>query len=721
VLDEIRDCTCREFQLLPSSIQHVYECFLFPSFLRIRFQAATKAVYTTISRVGERTMFEKADGENDMQEELPSNELTPNNSFSQDDIRTPPQIWSSHSLVGEELLASSRHPSLELAVDVELSPFTPSESTTPPSIHLHAKTKTPSFSNDMDVPQSAQSAASSQKARNDHVALARPPRIPQQVGSTSLHNRKDTRNSDLSALTDSSWESNSHSRIRKRRTLSYDGNDRSSPGNFTTASSHKSTPFNLLQPILSGETKPPVSIFTSSHLLPTKATQHTKEKSIAPPSIQTTSTIMNTKQSNWFSLQQPDAVPRMRTGSLGSARDVNRIQPKTVPMPMPMSMPSIEKITAVTTSTSSQSVLPTGYFLADVMDTVPRDAEDEAEVIKKLESTRISADSSRSLLPEIVDDNRVHDFESDMQQTATATENDESSQRKKQADQKSSSEPQNDKLKELTEKLMEGSPPRSFNPPSTKLDQNNAGKKSAEAEAGFATLHNGGGERKERKEGNQNGGHDVKVFGKRLKQDLECVSEFMAPHKLTIRHQFYRMTRLVLLPSLALAALLFYVFDNPPNYNYKDEEKRAANASVSWWLLFLGVRQPITLEMARISELFIIDFLTLRTKSFPMIIGSPAALLLAQSKGWPFQLGAWAIIDFIFLWGENKLAHHWLYWQNTILLMNEANPSGHVTENLTYTRILSCSIALGIAGGLKRSIMGKMRGKEVVGTSMGTV
>lgn len=612
-------------------------------------------------------MPEQAGDENARPEDLPLNEqLSPRNSSFQDDTRTPPRIFSSHSLVGEELLASSRRPS----INVELSPFTPSEETTPPSIQLEAKTKTPSFSGDVEVPLSGQSAASRHKARNDPAILTRPPRVPQQVASTALNNRKDPlhhrghSHSDyslLSALTDSSWESNSHSHRYKRLPLSYDGNERSSPGNLTTASSHKSTPANLLQPILSGETNPPVSIFTSPDPSPRRAKEAAQEKQSAPPSIQTMSAAINFCPS----LKHPNAAPRIRTRSLDATHYVapaNQRKPSSKPRP------SIAKLTSVKTSTPSQGTVPTRHILIDVMETVPRDDEDEACAIEILESSRIPKNLSRSIFPEIADDDRAHDFESELEQSycARATENGQSFPKEIHANKEA--------IGELTEKLALRLLDSSLNSPHGKR-------------------------------------------GKHRKTDMTCFSDFMASHRLADRHLSHRILKL---SSFALAVtMLLALFRNSPTSRHEDGENSLAHPSTSWWLVIFGLSQPLVLEMARVLELFVIDYLILQTSWLPMVIGSTSALHFALSKGWPFQLGAWAIMDFVMLWGNTILHQHWLSWhKSTMPFRDEDCPSELMTNTDIYKRLLWCSITLSIAAGFKRFLIGKLLGKSVTGTSL---
>lgn len=114
-------------------------------------------------------------------------------------------------------------------------------------------------------------------------------------------------------------------------------------------------------------------------------------------------------------------------------------------------------------------------------------------------------------------------------------------------------------------------------------------------------------------------------------------------------------------------------------------------------------------------QLLVIDFLTLRTRIFPKLLGTQMSLAIAQSKGWPFVLLMWALLDLLFLYGDRRVARHWLYWQKLIDLMNSTNPSGNVTDHDRYKLIIYLSIGLSVAVTVKRTLIGNFVGKRVVG------
>jgi hypothetical protein len=78
--------------------------------------------------------------------------------------------------------------------------------------------------------------------------------------------------------------------------------------------------------------------------------------------------------------------------------------------------------------------------------------------------------------------------------------------------------------------------------------------------------------------------------------------------------------------------------------------------------------------MAQLIQVFILDFLCLRTRGPHNIVGKLVTLHITQSKGWPFILCTWGVLDFALLYGS-KFSSHWLYWQDVADIFNESNPA----------------------------------------------
>ncbi len=211
-----------------------------------------------------------------------------------------------------------------------------------------------------------------------------------------------------------------------------------------------------------------------------------------------------------------------------------------------------------------------------------------------------------------------------------------------------------------------------------------------------------------------------------IKENKDLFVDFLRPRKKFIWGFWWIRFKFLILPGSCIAALLFYACGNPPhgklnkvNGEYVDEKfgTTPATASVSWWILFIAVRQVITFASAEIWELFLVDFLSFKTRILTSLFGPYVSLWIAQSKGWPFRAIVWGITNLIFLSGSRDFVNHWGYFQGWIDLFNGRNPSGNVLENRFYNSLILCSIGFGGATVAKRAILSNIVGKRLVGTS----
>ena len=189
---------------------------------------------------------------------------------------------------------------------------------------------------------------------------------------------------------------------------------------------------------------------------------------------------------------------------------------------------------------------------------------------------------------------------------------------------------------------------------------------------------------------------------------------------------YTRLLVLLVIPAMTVSCLLFYFFDNTPTgkldielYRYnktmvntKGQKIDEHTASVSWWILFVCVRQALTFSMAQFLQVFIIDFLCLNTRFFSTLFGNLVTLLIAQSKGWPFIVFTWGLLDLALLHGTSKFASSWLYWQDYVDVFNEVNPGGKVTSSTWNSRILAIAVCVGVTVAMKRLWMGLFLGKK---------
>ncbi len=197
-----------------------------------------------------------------------------------------------------------------------------------------------------------------------------------------------------------------------------------------------------------------------------------------------------------------------------------------------------------------------------------------------------------------------------------------------------------------------------------------------------------------------------------LREIGHAVKEEVSPKKgrILLRAKWFLA---IVLPSLLVASVLFYALKNPLVCTAMEEGDPCA--SWSWWIIFVGIRQPITLVAARVVEVFAVNIFSLRTRITLRMWGPFITLWIVQSKGWPALLTIWAIVDFIVLYGRSKWTNHWLFWQHVIDMCNANNPAGLVLDSSTYTRVLSAGVTAGVLTGLKRLWLSSYLGTRTCG------
>ncbi len=169
---------------------------------------------------------------------------------------------------------------------------------------------------------------------------------------------------------------------------------------------------------------------------------------------------------------------------------------------------------------------------------------------------------------------------------------------------------------------------------------------------------------------------------------------------------FVRITFYFFVPMIGVAVCLFHIGNNPIG---------PLGASYSWWIIFT-IRQFLTFMLAQLAQFILIDIIVLQTKLALMVFGRVITLIAMQAKGWPTLILAWTAYDYFLLFGPQKYIQHWLYWQNSLGMFNETNPSGTVTINAWYGSLL---ITLGLCSFLtmiKRVLVAILLGRKKYGT-----
>ena len=149
-----------------------------------------------------------------------------------------------------------------------------------------------------------------------------------------------------------------------------------------------------------------------------------------------------------------------------------------------------------------------------------------------------------------------------------------------------------------------------------------------------------------------------------IKAELAVFQDFFRPQKETSIRYLKSLLKFVIIPSLCVASLLFYAFENPPTGKMSPNDIAIGKqkASLSWWVIFLGVRHPLVWSFARVFEFAFSGFFGVASPRFAKLVGPRAGMLFAQSRGWPCVLIFYGILCFVLLYGKTAHAAHWLFW-----------------------------------------------------------
>ncbi|CAJ1957654.1 unnamed protein product [Cylindrotheca closterium] len=202
-----------------------------------------------------------------------------------------------------------------------------------------------------------------------------------------------------------------------------------------------------------------------------------------------------------------------------------------------------------------------------------------------------------------------------------------------------------------------------------------------------------------------NGGknHHLSDMAEKVKSDVEAWGSFFRPQQATLK-KYFKLLLYIVLPFVGVAALLYYLLDNPTTAT-------SEGPSVSWILIFV-VRLWVTLTLALAVQALVIDLLCVQTRIIPRLLGPLLTLWLIQSQGWPFVIFMWSILNFGMLYGNTAFAAHWLFWQDTIPLFSEANPAGNVVNSDLYRIILTIGATVTVAVSIKRLAVGLFLGRQ---------
>jgi hypothetical protein len=218
-------------------------------------------------------------------------------------------------------------------------------------------------------------------------------------------------------------------------------------------------------------------------------------------------------------------------------------------------------------------------------------------------------------------------------------------------------------------------------------------------------------------------------YAAKIKNEWDIFNNFLNPRKATMSTYARYIILYLWIPSAAAACILWYFFDNAPtgkgpfatgsaaaiNSTAVDTHpvaKIQQKASISWWIIFIAFREVGILIMSKCVEAVIVDFLAIQTRAILRSLGPVITLLLVQSKGWPFLLSCWGVLNFLLVAGDKHFNRHWLFFQHFWGLLNENNPSGDVTNTLWFKRICAIASSVGAAVAAKRVAVGIYLGRQ---------
>jgi hypothetical protein len=212
----------------------------------------------------------------------------------------------------------------------------------------------------------------------------------------------------------------------------------------------------------------------------------------------------------------------------------------------------------------------------------------------------------------------------------------------------------------------------------------------------------------------------AKLASTEVSNDLHIFRAFFRPRHATMFAYCKSVLFYFIVPALSIAAVLFYFVDNPHTgrQSHRTDAAKPKNGSISWWIIFICVRQVVTLSFALAFQALFIDFFALRTRITLRLCGPVVTLLIVQSKGWPFTVCCWGILDLFTLTGPGQFAHHWLYFQPWIGLFNTDNPSGGFVASQTNYRIVAMLVIVSFVVAIKRVVIGLYLGKRTFGKCM---
>jgi hypothetical protein len=144
---------------------------------------------------------------------------------------------------------------------------------------------------------------------------------------------------------------------------------------------------------------------------------------------------------------------------------------------------------------------------------------------------------------------------------------------------------------------------------------------------------------------------------------------FWSAQKLVVMPYLTAAVIWIVLPAWVSAFVLFFFAGNPPTgridrvasernstlINHLGEAVDPNDTSASWLILFMCIRQLVTLSLAKATQLFMIDFFYIGKRFTSKLMGPVVTLVIVQSRGWPFIVLCWSLFNFGMNYGTHKV------------------------------------------------------------------
>jgi hypothetical protein len=165
-------------------------------------------------------------------------------------------------------------------------------------------------------------------------------------------------------------------------------------------------------------------------------------------------------------------------------------------------------------------------------------------------------------------------------------------------------------------------------------------------------------------------------------------------------------------PSFLASIIVFYTLGTI-NLDFLPGE-----ANLVWWLAFLA-RQCVTLDLARMSQWFLVDCVALRSRLAVLYLGPLITLWAIQSHGLPFLFTSWSLFNMLMLLGRNQFQLAWLFifWEPPGLTKAMLDPEGQkLLASDFYFRMLCAMFVGGMATSAKRTTLAMYFGRKTLCT-----